>query len=61
MRAAEESPRLRVNETEFDAVAVEIGATLSFCGVPAAEHQEFVDIIESYRSMVVQEPAAVAG
>ena len=28
-------------------------------GVPRQEHKEFMDIIESYRSQVVTEPAAV--
>jgi hemoglobin len=44
----------------FDAVATEIAATLSFLDVPAAEHKEFMDIIESYRTQVVtdEDPAA---
>lgn len=55
---------LRINGAQFDAVAMEIAATLNFVGVPAAEHQEFMEIIESYRGEVVTEPkpavAAVA-
>ena len=44
---------LKVSEREFDAVALEIAATLSYLGVPEREHKEFMDIIESYRAMVV--------
>ena len=44
---------LRISEQDFDAVATEIAATLSFLAVPAAEHREFMDIIESYRPQVV--------
>ena len=32
---------------------MEIAATLSFLGVPAPEHAEFMAIIESYRPQVV--------
>ncbi|WP_328306311.1 group I truncated hemoglobin [Actinomycetospora sp. NBC_00405] len=49
---------LAIDEAGFDAVAMEIAATLSFLGVPAAEHREFMDIIEGYRSQVVQATAA---
>jgi hemoglobin len=45
---------LHIDQAGFDAVALEIAATLGFLGVPAAEHQEFMDIIESYRPQVVQ-------
>ena len=45
---------LHIDEKGFDAVAKEIAATLSFLDVPQAEHDEFMGIIESYRSMVVQ-------
>jgi hemoglobin len=45
---------LHIDEKGFDAVAMEIAATLSFLGVPGAEHAEFMDIIESYRPQVVQ-------
>lgn len=38
---------------EFDAVAVEIAATLNFLGVPLPEQKEFMEIIESCRSQVI--------
>ena len=44
---------LNITGPEFDAVAMEIAATLNFLGVPAAEHQEFMAIIDSYRPQVV--------
>ena len=44
---------LNISQKDFDAVATEIAATLSFLDVPAAEHKEFMDIIESYRTQVV--------
>ncbi|MEJ7705519.1 MAG: group 1 truncated hemoglobin [Geodermatophilaceae bacterium] len=47
---------LHVTEFEFDIVATEIAATLFHVGVPRQEHKEFMDIIESYRSMVVGPP-----
>jgi hemoglobin len=49
---------LQVTDTEFDVVATEIAATLYHVGVPAQEHKEFMDIIESYRSQVVGPPVA---
>ena len=51
MTKAHES--LNIDPAGFDAVAVEIAATLSFLNVPPAEHKEFMDIIESYRPQVV--------
>ena len=48
--------QLHIDDEGFDAVSMEIASTLSFVGVPAAEHKEFMDIIESYRSQVVQAP-----
>ena len=51
---------LHITEPQFDAVALEIASTLNFCGVPDAEHREFMDIIESYRSQVVASADAVA-
>lgn len=48
---------LHIDDAGFDAVAMEIAATLSFLGVPPAEHREFMDIIESYRAQVVAVPA----
>ena len=56
MEKAHES--LHIDEAGFDAVAMEIASTLSFVGVPPVEHREFMDIIESYRSQVVQATAA---
>ena len=53
----ESHAHLKVGEREFDIVATEISATLSHVGVPAREHKEFMDIIESYRSMVVHPEA----
>jgi Truncated hemoglobins len=44
---------LNVSQHDFDVVALEIAATLSYLGVPEKEHKEFMDIIESYRSTVV--------
>jgi hemoglobin len=48
---------LHIDDKGFDAVAMEIAATLSFLGVPDAEHKEFMDLIESYRSEVVDKAA----
>ncbi|MEJ2889234.1 group I truncated hemoglobin [Actinomycetospora aeridis] len=45
---------LAIDRAGFDAVFTEIDATLNFLGVPDAERQEFMDIIESYRGQVVQ-------
>lgn len=44
---------LHIDQDGFNAVAIEIAATLSFLNVPAAEHKEFMDIIESYRPQVI--------
>ncbi len=49
---------LHIDQRGFDAVAMEIAATLNFLGVPAAEHKEFMDIIESYRPQVVADDLA---
>jgi hemoglobin len=49
----ESHAHLNVSQHDFDVVALEIAATLSFLGVPAKEHQEFMSIIETYRSTVV--------
>ena len=51
MRAAH--THLNVSESDFDVVALETKATLSFLGAPAQEASEFMALIESYRSMVV--------
>ncbi|MBN9792228.1 MULTISPECIES: group 1 truncated hemoglobin [unclassified Pseudonocardia] len=57
MVAAHET--LAITDEQFDAVALEIASTLSFCGVPTAEHTEFMEIIERYRPEVVrQQPSA---
>lgn len=44
---------LQVSEQDFDVVALEIAATLSYVGVPAPELREFMEIIERYRPLVV--------
>lgn len=44
---------MQINGEQFDAVAMEISATLNFLGVPAAEQKEFMEIIEKYRPEVV--------
>lgn len=44
---------MNITQDQFDAVKLEIASTLNFLGVPAAEHTEFMDIIESYRTQVV--------
>jgi hemoglobin len=51
---------LEITDEQFDAVALEISSTLNFCGVPTPEHTEFMDIIESYRSEVVEQRPKVA-
>lgn len=45
---------LKIDKDGLDAVYMEIESTLFFLGVPDPETKEFMDIIESYRSMVVQ-------
>ncbi len=45
---------LAIDTAGVDAVAREIAATLDHLGVPDLELREFMDIIESYRSQVVQ-------
>lgn len=49
---------LHIDEHQFDAVKIEIAATLSFLDVPAQEYKEFMDIIETYRPQVVQAAAS---
>ncbi|WP_326769797.1 group 1 truncated hemoglobin [Streptomyces sp. NBC_01591] len=51
MREAHEN--MVATEYDFDVVALEIAATLSFCGVPQQEAKEYLDIIESYRHDVL--------
>lgn len=45
--------QLKATEHDFDAVALEIRATLSYLGVPGREQREFMELIESYRTAVV--------
>lgn len=52
----ESHAHLIVSDFEFDIVATEIAATLYHVGVPRREHEEFMAIIESYRSEVVSTP-----
>ena len=49
----ESHAHLQVSDFEFNIVATEIAATLYHVGVPPQEHKEFMNIIESYRSMIV--------
>lgn len=58
MTRAHES--LHITDEQFDAVAFEIAATLNFVGVPQAEHDEFMAVIEGYRSEVVDRTAVPA-
>jgi hemoglobin len=53
----ESHAQLNVSQRDFNVVALEIAATLSYVGVPEQEHKEFMDIIESYRPMVVTKAA----
>ncbi len=48
---------LAIDTPGFDAVAMEIAATLMFLGVPERERDEFNAIIENYRPQVVQADA----
>ncbi len=56
----ESHAHLDVSQHDFDVVALEIASTLSYVGVPEKEHKEFMDIIESYRSMVVADASTPA-
>ena len=58
MTAAHET--LQISVDDFNAVAMEVAATLNFLNVPAAEHNEFMEIIESYRPQVIAVDKAVA-
>lgn len=51
---------MQITNEQFDAVSLEISSTLNFLGVPAAEHDEFMAIIESYRPEVVTATAVPA-
>jgi hemoglobin len=44
---------LKVSQADFDVVALETQATLSFLGAPLPEAKEFMALIESCRAMVV--------
>ncbi|MEO3936917.1 group 1 truncated hemoglobin [Dermatophilaceae bacterium Soc4.6] len=44
---------LSIDQDGFDAVYMEIKSTLFYLGVPAAETDKFMNIIERYRSQVV--------
>jgi hemoglobin len=46
---------LAITSEQFDAVSFEIAATLKFLGVPAAEHDEFMAVIEHYRPEVTEQ------
>ena len=53
---------LAITNDQFDSVAFEIRGTLKFLGVPTAEQDEFMAIIEHYRPEVTkQEPVEQAG
>lgn len=51
MTSAHES--LDIDNAGFDAVAMEVAATLMYLGVPERERVEFSELIESYRGQVV--------
>lgn len=53
----ESHAHLNVSEREFDVVYTEIKTSLYQLAVPERELDEFMAIIESYRSMVVADPA----
>jgi hemoglobin len=46
---------LAITSEQFDAVAYEIRGTLKFLGVPAAEEEEFMAVIEHYRPEVTKQ------
>ena len=50
----ESHKHLGLTNYDFDVTAHEIKNTLFQCGVPQAETEEFMDIIERYRSMVIK-------
>ena len=50
----ESHKHLGLTNYDFDVTAHEIKNTLFQCGVPQAETEEFMTIIESYRSKVIQ-------
>src|ERR1700755_2227264 len=46
---------LAITSEQFDAVSYEIRGTLKFLGVPAAEEEEVMAVIEHYRPEVVEQ------
>lgn len=44
------------SEHDFDVVALEVAASLSYCGVGVQEQREYLAIFESYRRQVVDAP-----
>lgn len=44
-------------EHDFDVVALEIAATLSYCGAGVQEQKEYLEIIERYRREVIDAPS----
>ena len=50
----ESHKHLGLTNYDFDVTAHEIKNTLFQCGVPRTETEEFMDIIESYRSKVIK-------
>ena len=50
---SEAHEHLSIDKDGFDAVYMEIEATLAYLGAPAKETSEFMAIIESFRSQVV--------
>lgn len=47
---------MTATEHDFDVVALEIAASLSYCGVGVQEQKEYLAIIESYRREVLDAP-----
>lgn len=43
-------------EHDFDVVALEVAASLSYCGVGVQEQKEYLAIFESYRRQVIDAP-----
>jgi hemoglobin len=44
------------SEHDFDVVALEIAASLSFCGVGVQEQKEYLELIDGYRRTVIDAP-----
>ena len=47
---------MEASEHDFDVVALEIAASLSYCGVGVQEQKEYLALIESYRREVLDAP-----